>query len=337
MTGQPRVRLVDVAAQLGVAPSTVSRALAGADAISQATRDRVLRVADELGYRANPAAAGLKQGVTFNLGLIASLRGSWYSSALAEGADAAAAGAGFDLVVATADEIEGSTGLLARAERLGQRVDGVIIVDVSAEGGLLDTLASLLAVPLVTVGCRHADWPSFQIDNQAVGVLAGQHLSSLGHRSLAALGLEKPNELTTDNTSERVAGFVAGASGCTVMRSVLSRRGPAARREEILRTTNHATAVFCTSDELAIEVIAVLGAVGRLAPSDVSVMSVDDHPLAEAVGLTTVGQDPMAVGRAAVLALLEQLNMPGPSTHQVVAADIVVRSTTAPLLDQGTH
>ncbi len=324
-----RVRLVDVAAHVGVAPSTVSRALAGSGAIPKSTRDRIQRAADELGYRANPAAAGLKQGVTFNLGLITSLGGSWYSGALAAGADAAAAEAGYDVVVvATADEIDGQAGLLARGERLGQRVDGVIIVDVNPENGLLDRLVSKVAVPIVTVGCRHPDWPSIEIDNRLAGFTAGEHLSSLGHGSVAALGLETANAMTIDNTSERMAGFVEGASGCTIMRSTLSRSGPGERRNEILAATVPASAVFCTSDELAIEVMAVVSGSGRRVPDDIAVMGVDDHPLAEAVGLTTVSQNPSAVGRQATTLLLAQIDERTEPVRIVVPTSLAVRATT---------
>lgn len=328
MNSTPRVRLVDVAAHLGVAPSTVSRALAGAGAIPQETRDRVRQAAEELGYRANPAAAGLKQGVTFNIGLITSLSGSWYSGALAAGADRAAAEAGYDFVVATADDIDGRSGLLLRGERLGRRVDGVIIVDVNNANGLLDRLVEKVAVPVVTVGCRHAECPSLEIDNRQVGFEAGEHLSSSGHRSVVVLGLETPNEMTIDNTSERIAGFVKGASRSAVMRSTLSRTGPAERRNEILAATAAATAVFCTSDELAIEVIAVLTRNGRRVPDDIAVIGVDDHPLAEAVGLTTVGQNPAVIGRDAATMLMAQIDHQTGSIRIVVPTRLTVRATT---------
>ncbi len=328
MNDRPRVRLVDVAAYLGVAPSTVSRALAGAGAIPQATRDRVKQAADELGYRANPAAAGLKRGVTFNLGLITSLGGSWYSGALAAGADRAAAEAGYDFVVATADEIDGRSGLLRRGERLGQRVDGVVIVDVNDANGLLDRLVEKVAVPVVTVGCRHAEWPSLEIDNHRVGFEAGKHLSTLGHRSVVVLGLETPNEMSIDNTSERIAGFVKGASYSAVMRSTLSRNSPAERRSEIVAATAAATAVFCTSDELAIEVVAVLTRNGRRVPDEIAVIGVDDHPLAEAVGLTTVGQNPAAIGRDAATILMAQIDHQTEPVRVVVPISLAARATT---------
>lgn len=328
MNDRPRVRLVDVAAHLGVAPSTVSRALAGAGAIPQATRDRVKQAADELGYRANPAAAGLKRGVTFNLGLITPQGGSWYSGALAAGADRAAAEAGYDFVVATADEVDGRSGLLRRGERLGQRVDGVIIVDVRVENGLLDRLVSQVAVPVVTVGCQHAEWPSLEIDNRRVGFDAGEHLSSLGHRSVAILCLETPNEMTIDNTSERIAGFVKGVSHSAVMRSTLLRTSPAERRSEILAATAAATAVFCTSDELAIEVIAVLTSNGRRVPDEIAVIGVDNHPLAEAIGLTTVGQNPAAIGREATTMLMAQIDHKSEPVRIVAPTSLTERATT---------
>ena len=90
MAARDRPRLVDLAERLDVAPSTVSRALAGSSSVSRRTRERVLRAARELGYTPNLTASGLKRGQTLNIGLI-SVMSYWYAGAVASGADRVAA------------------------------------------------------------------------------------------------------------------------------------------------------------------------------------------------------------------------------------------------------
>jgi DNA-binding LacI/PurR family transcriptional regulator len=71
------------------------------------------------------------------------------------------------------------------------------------------------------------------------------------------------------------------------------------RRGVILEAATNVSAIFCATDALAIETIATLRDAGRPVPDDVSVIGVDDHPLAEALGLTTIAQEPEAMGELA--------------------------------------
>ena len=96
MAPRARPRLVDVAELLSLAPSTVSRALAGSEGVSTATRERVVAAARELGYTVNPAASGLKRGQTLNIGLIAVMN-HWYAGAVTSGADRVAAELGLGI------------------------------------------------------------------------------------------------------------------------------------------------------------------------------------------------------------------------------------------------
>lgn len=328
MTPRERPRLVDLARRLGVAPSTVSRALAGSTAISESTRERVLAVARDMGYSVNPVASGLKRGHTSSIGLIA-VMSYWYSGAVTSGADRVAADHGYDFVVMNAVGGLDRELLVQRARRLGQRVDGALVIDIE-EGPLLDEILEALAVPVVTIGCRTPSVPAVLVDNDEIGALAARHLRALGHEHAVTLWPENPSPLAYDNAQVRAAGFVDAfgptAASCRVpIASMDERRGT------ILRDLGDATAVFCATDALAIEVIAALRECGRSVPNDVSVIGVDDHPLAAAVGLTTVAQEPEAMGELATAMVIAAAqgarNEPEAVSHTV---QLVERHTSGP-------
>lgn len=305
MPSPARARLVDVAALAEVAPSTASRALAGSSAIAPATVERVQAAAAELGYLTNLAAAGLKRGRTLNIGLLA-IMSYWYAGAVTSGADRVAAQHGYDFVVVNSGDGTNPDLLLERARRLGQRVDGALIVDLE-EGPLLDKTLEALGVPAVTVGCQAPNNAAVLVDNLAIGGAAARHMSDLGHERAVVLTVENPSPFAFDNQVVRAEGFAETFPGTSHVARVPSGNHDL-RRRSIREACTGVTAVFCISDELAIEASAVLTDAGWRVPAEISVMGVDDHPLAGPLGLTTIEQQPNKIGQAAAELLLEQLS-----------------------------
>lgn len=249
-----------------------------------------------MGYSVNPVASGLKRGQTSSIGLVA-IMSYWYSGAVTSGADRVAAENGYDFVVMNAVGGLDRELLIQRARRLGQRVDGALVVDIG-EGELLEELIDALAVPVVTIGCRSPSAPAVFVDNVEIGAIAARQLVELDHAFAVVLSPENPSPLAIDNAQIRADGF-ANAFGEAAEKRIVPIAPTPQRRKVILDAIGHCTAVFCTTDALAIETIAALREAGRPVPDDVSVIGVDDHPLAEAVGLTTVAQEPEAMGEIA--------------------------------------
>jgi LacI family transcriptional regulator, repressor for deo operon, udp, cdd, tsx, nupC, and nupG len=106
----------------------------------------------------------------------------------------------------------------------------------------------------------------------------------------------------------------------------------AAAMEQLLRAAPRPTAVFATSDEMALGAMGTARSLGLDVPGDVSVVGFDDHDLAAAVGLTTVRQSPVDIGSWAAELLLDELRTGVVEPRHVVApVELVVRSTTAPV------
>jgi DNA-binding LacI/PurR family transcriptional regulator len=297
MRPQPRPRLVDLADRLNVAPSTVSRALAGSKSVSAATRKRVIEVARDMGYSVNPVASGLKRGQTSSIGLIA-VMSYWYSGAVTSGSDRVAAAHDYDFVVMNAVGGIDREVLIQRARRLGQRVDGALAIDIR-EGELLEDLIDALGVPVVTIGCQSPSVSAVLVDNEEIARQAAAHLRSLGHQRAAALWPQNPSPLAFDNALVRADAFTTAFGSEGTRRQMIPSGASSTRRGVILEAATNVSAIFCATDALAIETIATLRDAGRPVPDDVSVIGVDDHPLAEALGLTTIAQEPEAMGELA--------------------------------------
>ena len=282
-----------------------------------------------MGYSVNPVASGLKRGQTSSIGLIA-VMSYWYSGAVTSGADRVAAAHDYDFVVMNAVGGIDRDVLIQRARRLGQRVDGALAIDIR-EGDLLEELIDALGVPVVTIGCQSPSASAVLVDNHEIARLAASHLQSLGHQSAAALWAQNPSPLAFDNALVRADAFAGAFGPSATRRQMIPVASNEQRRAAILDAAHGVSAVFCASDALAIEVVAALRDAGRAVPEDVSVIGVDDHPLAQAVGLSTVAQEPEAMGElATAMVIAAAKGAAAPIEVVDHAVHLVARRTSAP-------
>src|SRR3954469_18678475 len=120
-----RATIVDVAAEAGVAPSTVSRSFSRPTRVNVSTREHVLGVAARLGYRPNPAARALESGRTNTVALVVPDITNPYFFGLIKGAERAAAAAGHQLVIADTEETPAAE--QRAVQNLGPAVDGFVV------------------------------------------------------------------------------------------------------------------------------------------------------------------------------------------------------------------
>ena len=182
-----RVNIADVAREAGVSAQTVSRALNNKGEISTETRARVLETVDRLGYRPNTLARGLVTQKTSTLGLIVPDIANPFFSEVARGAEDAAHGAGFSLLLCNTME-DPSREIEALRTLEAQRVDGIVLcssrLSDEAFGAML---ARLPAVILVNREASGSDLRSVCIDDEAGARCATQHLLHSGRRTIAFL------------------------------------------------------------------------------------------------------------------------------------------------------
>ncbi len=324
------VRLEDVARAAGVSASTVSRALARPDMISEATRSRVLEAAERLGYRHHPAARALATGRTGLLAFGVPSLANPYHAPLIAGAQQAAEEAGCELVVVVTDgSPDREAALFAR---LADRVDGfAALIPGSPAARLAEVAAGL---PLVTLDRRVRGVPSIVIDTPGGMAALGAHLAGLGHRRVAYLGGPAGSWLDP----RRLAALREAAPGCEVRALgpyLPEYQAGIGALDEVLAAG--CTAVVAYSSTLTLGVLYAMTARGLSAPADLSLASADDLSAAGLAvpDVTALRVPSRAAGRLAVERLAD-LAAPRPAgpAHTLLPVEMIVRSSSGPPPDR---
>jgi DNA-binding LacI/PurR family transcriptional regulator len=322
--------IYDVAREAGVSISTVSNALNRPHKVGESTRQRVLQVADELGYMPKPAAAVLARQGTRRIGVFAPFTS--YESFLRRLSGL--------LHAATADGVEvavfdvGSAAQLASpvlaSIPLQARFDGLVVMGMDLDPAVEQRLVDR-HIPAVVVDAHSDVFPSLVVDDAAAGRIAARHLVDLGHREIGYVAERQLADYTSQSTS-RLGGFreVLEAAGGHLH---VVESGPepddAAAAADALLDAERVTAVVAHFDRMAVGVLQAARRRGLRVPEDLSVASFDDGPVAEAAGLTTVRQ-PFEESGAAAFRLLGAAATSRLRVRSELQLTLTTRSSTGP-------
>jgi len=332
------VTLRDVAIRAGVHPSTVSRAVNAAtrDLVNDATRERVLRAARELGYRPNSLARGLKTNKTFTIGMLLPDLTNPLFPPIVRGIEDILGAADYTLILGNTDnDAEREQHLIA--SMMDRRVDGLILATAHRKTPVIDDMVAA-GVPVVLVN-RTVDAPQVPAvvadDHAGIGLAVG-HLVGLGHTSIAHVG--GPQHLSTGLA--RYQSFLAWmktegleADPNLVVFADWYHEDPGAKAfRALLDRGIEFTAVVAANDLIAIGCYAVLTDAGRSIGYDVSVVGYNDIPFADKLSppLTTIRIPHYQIGVKAAELMLDILEDPegsGPVSIRLAPALVVRRST----------
>ncbi len=304
--------LRDLAAQLGLSLTTVSRVLNHAGAqyrIAPATQKRVLEAAAACNYYPNAFARGLRKKRSFTVGVMVPEISEGYSAAVLSGIENALLEEKFFYFVVShrhrADLLDEYPRLLE-----ARGAEGIIAVDTP--------LPVAPAIPAVAVsGHRGKNGIlTIEIDHLAAARYALTHLAELGHRRIAFI---KGQKFSSDTKSRWEAiRTICDSLGLTIDPELVvqlegvapgSEPGHVATRELLARRRRF-SAIFCFNDASAIGAIDALHAAGLHVPRDVSIVGFDDIPGAATIrpALTTVRQPLVEMGRTAAITLLRLIH-----------------------------
>jgi LacI family transcriptional regulator len=323
------VTIYDVAQRAGVAPSTVSRAFSRPGRVNASTAERIRRIAEDLGYRANPVARALSTARTNMIALVILDIANPFFAEIVRGAQAAAAAAGYTIVLADAQESD----RLERSalERTLPAVDGIVL----AGSRMSDSAIRMISKqrPVVVLNRAVVDVPCVVTDNPRGARLALEHLAALGHDHFTYVA--GPEASWADGIRWQ---SLRDASAALSLRA--RRVGPftpdvpgGVQAAEHLAAAQ-TTCVVAYNDQLAIGLVRGFAARGLRVPGDVSVVGFDNIAAAGLVtpGLTTLAAPLHAQGVTAtrhVLAMIEG-GCGRTGTPAVLPVRLVVRGSTAP-------
>lgn len=326
--------MADLARAAGVSMATTSRALNNLPGVSPATRDKVLRVAQELSYVVSPDASALSGGATHRIAVVVPHLSRWFFGEMLTGIESVFRDAGLDLLLYHTGEAEDRDAFF-RELPARRKVDAVLVVGIPVNQAEQDRLA-LMGVEIFAAGGQSVPYPYVSIDDVVAGTQAVSHLLHLGHRRIAMIDAIDPNaqEWPVDGRSlaytrclERAAVPVDPA---LFLRVPWGADSGADAMAELLSLPEPPTAVFAHSDEVAFGALRSIRRAGLKVPDDVSVIGVDDHPLAAQLDLTTIGQDVLRQGRLAARLVVDGLSGESPVSSTVLPTRLVLRSSTGP-------
>jgi LacI family transcriptional regulator len=334
-----QVTIKDIAKQLGISPSTVSRALKDHPDISPMTKKQVNELAKALRYKPNAIALSLRRSKTYIIGLIIPQIVHHFFSSVISGIEEIANEVGYNVMIFQSNEsyereVKGTQAFLS------SRVDGVL-VSLSKTTFAYDHFTNLLddGIPVVFFdrACKSLNLDTVIADDYEGAFLATEYLIQTGCQRIAHLGA--PQHLLIGKY--RLQGFLDALKKydlpineklilkCDTHEEALVQIPP------LLSSSQPPDGIFAVNDATAVGAILIAKRFGLKIPDDISVIGFGDGPLATISDptLTTIVQPGYEMGRLAAQLLLDRLlkdQTNGP-IKKILKTKLVARQSTKPI------
>ncbi|WP_281179621.1 LacI family DNA-binding transcriptional regulator [Micromonospora rosaria] len=322
-----RPTILDIAERAGVSKSLVSLALRNDLGVGVQTRERILQVAEEIGYRPHVLARALRERRTMRLGVaLTSLENPYHTEVFAAVEDAAD-GAGLSVLLAHGKRAGGHLEERINA-LLDLNLDGIVVISSWADPAMLQTVSRRAPVVMIGRSLEPVDGiDSVNNDDEAGAALVVGHLAARGHSKI----LHLTSSLRPAGLARR-HGYEAAmrAHGLEAHIRVLARtRGGALQPDLDAALADGYDAVFARNDVEAADVLDHAWDHGLAVPTDLAVVGYDDSMLARRARprLTSVHQPRQAMGARAVELLIERIDGRLEDRHEVLSPHLVVRES----------
>lgn len=336
--------LKQIAEEAQVSLATVSKALSGRSDVSDATRRRIVEVAQRLRYRPNLLVHGIQTGRSQTMGVMVPVGDDGFLSQIVTGIHNRLTELDYAPLLLWCNRRldgswEGATELEQIHRLIDRRVDGLILrpLEDAASDDYLHEIREhrlpLVAVDRALPNAHLADFVG--TDDRAGGRLAAEHLLALGHRRLAHLA----GPSFTSTGRDRRAGFEEVLRETPNVHYTVAEDPTFSHAEEaaqhLLRLAPVPTAIFTGNDYQASVVYRTAAQLGLAVGRDLSVIGFADLPFAPwmAPPLTTLRQQPREIGRRAVdlvIRRIEARNETLPPVYVRLPVTLVQRQSTAP-------
>lgn len=324
-----KVTIHDIAKELNIDSSTVSRALSDNPRVTKKTKERILEKANEMGYQRNLLASSLRNNKTNTIGVIVPrISRHFFSSAIA-GIEETAYEAGYNVIICQSLEQLNREQKIANT-LLANRVDGVLI-SVSMETTDSDYLQIFKknGTPLVFFD-RHIDIPgnsNVVIDDFQGGFDATEHLILQGCKKIAHFS--GPQEL--EIYKNRYKGYKSALEkhniqldNNLVIPSKLMEIDGIESAKKLLSQPISIDGIFSSNDTAAISALQYLKGEGIKIPEDIAIVGFSNEPISSVIepSLTTIDQPGFEMGKIAANLLLAQIN---DKPDAIVAETIILK------------
>lgn len=330
--------MADIASRAGVSRMAVSYALNGRSGVSDELRERIVRIAAELGFNASAPARELRGAVVQAIGLTMRRPSSTafnvevFRRELISGIQSELMQHRFGLALQSVADVEDELAVYRRwsSER---RVAGILVCDLEADDPRPAALADL-DLPAVIIGgpLPGTRLASIWSDDGRAIAEAVAYLAALGHRRIVHVG-GPPHLLhsAVRSAAYEAACAAAGVEAVVVPADYTGEVGAQVTRR-LLSGAPPPTAILYDNDVMAVAGLGVAMEMGIAVPGDLSIVAGDDSALCQVVrpALTVLKRDIAGYGAHAAGLLLDVIDGSTPGAVLDHAAELVVRASTAP-------
>ncbi|PPA70623.1 LacI family DNA-binding transcriptional regulator [Jeotgalibacillus proteolyticus] len=328
----------DIAKKAGVSITTVSRALNGYSDVNEDTRKKIVETAKILNYSPNSIARSLVMKKSKTIGLLVSgfIRENAKDNFMIEvmtGINDFASQTDYDIVLFTTNSSKQREKTYTQLCRERQ-VDGVIIQGIRTDDPYLEEVVEgeipCVLVDIPRIG-KHAGYVS--TDNIAGAYEAGKYLTEAGHKEIAMINGHDYAFVS----KERLEGFTRALleegielPAQSIENGEFSEEGGEEAALRLLEKNSDLTAIFCSSDLMAIGAMNAIKSKGLRVPEDISIIGYDNILLSRYVqpSLTTIAQDTNALGYEAAKMLIAMLDQQKPPGNTIVKHELIVRNSS---------
>jgi LacI family transcriptional regulator len=333
-----KVTIYDLAKVLGLSPATISRSLNDHPSISHATKEKVLALANEKGYRTNKFAANLSKQQSNTIGVIVPRLNSYFMSTVLAGIEQVANQVGYNLIISQSLESEEKEKINART-LLNSGVDA-LLVSLANESDDYEHFKAFTSrkIPLLFFD-RVIDLPScptILIDNFSAGYDAAQHLIAQGCKNPLHISGSLKRSLYMDRYKGFKQALLEKGISLTkthLMETDLDSKNIPKVIELIKSVRKKIDGLFVASDSFAAQCIIALQQEGYKIPEDIKVVGFNNDPVSEIVSpnLTTIEYPGHKMGTLAGESIIAHLNgnINLQSTNTIlVRHKLLIRSST---------
>ncbi|MCP3894461.1 MAG: LacI family transcriptional regulator, partial [Bacteroides sp.] len=330
---KPQITIKDIARELGVSPSTVSRALKDNPDISLETREMIHKYAREHNYKPNALALNLRTSRSNTIGVIIPQLVHHFFSCVLSGIEETAAKAGYNILVAQSNEKYEQEVKIVYSF-LGARVCGVI-TSLAKDTAQYDHYQELLDnnIPIVFYDriCTGINTERVVVDDYAGAFAAVEYMIQTGCKRIFFYSADPHLEITKNRRN----GYLDAMKKYKIpvdnsmIKFCDSREQAIAITPDLLEQPNRPDGFFAINDETASGILYSCKLIGLRVPDEVSICGFTDGAIAQSTDpkLTTVEQHGEEVGKSAITLLIDKIegNSEMKSSNKIVRTNLVVR------------
>lgn len=332
----------DIARELKISASTVSRALSDNPRISLKTKEKIKAIAASLGYRPNTLASNLRNKKSNTIGIVVPLINRHFFSSVISGVEDVTFKAGYNVVISQSNDLAAKEINIVQS-MFSNRVDGLII-SIAMQTNTFDHLKifSKKNIPLVFFDrvVPEIDTDKIVVDDFAGGFRVTQHLIDQGYHRIGHLAGSQ-NLMTY---FDRKNGYIEALrkngipydESLVIINSLTSEEGVSAI-QQLMNLKNPPDAIFCGNDTTALSAMIYLRDKGIRIPQDIGIVGFSNEPFSKVVSpsISTIAQPGFEMGQKAAELLLRQIETKERTFQTIILpTELIIRESSNRRSDQ---